>query len=85
MNLSTIRRIYRWMIVPGIGIAALLLWDAFGNDGRLFGGLTLLALAYLALLLIFLLLPADDRDSAHIEPPEMEPMSAHYPPTETRP
>lgn len=84
MKLTTIRRLFRFMALPGLAIVALLLWDYIGNDGRAFTPLTIVGILYLAVLAILLLLPIEHEDAAFIAASEAEPMSYHYPPTEAR-
>lgn len=70
------------MVLPGLAIVGLLLWDRFGNDGRAFGVLALVGILYLVVLLLLLLLPIEHQDTATFGAPEIDPMSYHYPPTE---
>lgn len=84
MKLTTIRRLFRVMILPGIAIVALLLWDHLGNDGRAFGPLTIVGILYLVVLALLLLLPIEHQDTAVLAAAEADPMSYHYPPSEAR-
>lgn len=80
MNRTTVRRTFKAMAVPGLVLLALLLWDYFGNYSDWLVPLVVLAVTYLAILLLLLLLPVDHDGMVRIDEPEAEPMSYHFPP-----